>query len=449
MDPMRPKNQLLMRTLALLAAGFLVTAPALAGGHGGGHGSRGGGGGAQSSARSGGGGGGHSFGRSGGGHSFSSGNHSSYRSSGGSFRSSPAARSSPGVSSRGSVSSGRNFSSSSRSSFGNRGNFRSGGNNAMGNTWRAPGGMTGNIARTPPSSSRGDSGATFRSHPRPGFTTTRPDFGTDFNSRDGLRYRPGQSTGRPDFSNGRSNHFTGSPRGDGQRSSRTGSPRGDGQTSFRTRPDDRRSNDGRRFDHGPGFNGRFVDSDRFNGGRFHDRPGFNHGPGFNHRPGFNRGFSGHRHWHGGYWNGRFWPRVYYRPGFVAFWPVLPAAYVTYWYSGIPYYYYDDVYYTWSPARYGYVATDPPPAEESGTAEDDSAPASEPAESGAASVYVYPRNGQSEEQTSQDRFECHQWAVSQTGFDPTTATGEASTTDGVAEYRRALIACLDARGYSAN
>lgn len=38
----------------------------------------------------------------------------------------------------------------------------------------------------------------------------------------------------------------------------------------------------------------------------------------------------------------------------------------------------------------------------------------------AQVFAYPNRGQSEEQQSRDRFECHQWSVSQTGFDPTTA-----------------------------
>ena len=36
------------------------------------------------------------------------------------------------------------------------------------------------------------------------------------------------------------------------------------------------------------------------------------------------------------------------------------------------------------------------------------------------IFAYPGAGQSEEQQSRDRFECHQWSVSQTGFDPTTA-----------------------------
>jgi hypothetical protein len=36
------------------------------------------------------------------------------------------------------------------------------------------------------------------------------------------------------------------------------------------------------------------------------------------------------------------------------------------------------------------------------------------------IFAYPGQGQSEEQQSRDRFECHQWSVSQTGFDPSTA-----------------------------
>lgn len=39
---------------------------------------------------------------------------------------------------------------------------------------------------------------------------------------------------------------------------------------------------------------------------------------------------------------------------------------------------------------------------------------------AQQVYAYPKAGQSEQQQSQDRFECHQWSVSQSGFDPSTA-----------------------------
>ena len=33
------------------------------------------------------------------------------------------------------------------------------------------------------------------------------------------------------------------------------------------------------------------------------------------------------------------------------------------------------------------------------------------------IFVYPTNGQSAEQTDRDRYECHLWAVQQTGVDP--------------------------------
>ena len=40
--------------------------------------------------------------------------------------------------------------------------------------------------------------------------------------------------------------------------------------------------------------------------------------------------------------------------------------------------------------------------------------------GQSQVFAYPVGGQSEEQVSRDKFECHQWSVEQTGFNPTTA-----------------------------
>ena len=38
----------------------------------------------------------------------------------------------------------------------------------------------------------------------------------------------------------------------------------------------------------------------------------------------------------------------------------------------------------------------------------------------AQQYVYPAKGQSADQQKKDEYECHQWAVNQTGFDPTKA-----------------------------
>jgi hypothetical protein len=46
--------------------------------------------------------------------------------------------------------------------------------------------------------------------------------------------------------------------------------------------------------------------------------------------------------------------------------------------------------------------------------------------------IYPQNGQNPDQQSRDRYECHTWAVQQSGFDPASpqaagSTGSRSTT----------------------
>ena len=64
----------------------------------------------------------------------------------------------------------------------------------------------------------------------------------------------------------------------------------------------------------------------------------------------------------------------------------------------------------------------------------------------ADLTVYPKNGQSEAQLGKDRFECHRWAVAQTGFDPTQFGGGAAPGNR-GEYNRAQGACLEGRGYS--
>ncbi len=65
-------------------------------------------------------------------------------------------------------------------------------------------------------------------------------------------------------------------------------------------------------------------------------------------------------------------------------------------------------------------------------------------------FLYPKNGQTAEQQSVDRYECHSWSKSQTGFDPTQSDGGvplAQNTEKREHYRRAMTACLEARGYS--
>ncbi len=60
------------------------------------------------------------------------------------------------------------------------------------------------------------------------------------------------------------------------------------------------------------------------------------------------------------------------------------------------------------------------------------------------IFVYPSDGQTDEQTDKDRYECHRWAVEQTGFDPSLPD---QNLDDRANYIRALTACLEGRGYT--
>jgi hypothetical protein len=128
------------------------------------------------------------------------------------------------------------------------------------------------------------------------------------------------------------------------------------------------------------------------------------------------------------------------PGFSRHFPL---AYANYWYGGAPYYYANDVYYTWNPDYEGSSATDPPPVTNFACASASAvvlsvAGAGGPPDAGAAGqIFIYPKHGQSEEQQSTDRRECRQWVASQ--------TGAANSTD----YLRAMMACIEGRGYSAN
>src|SRR5690348_12976883 len=43
----------------------------------------------------------------------------------------------------------------------------------------------------------------------------------------------------------------------------------------------------------------------------------------------------------------------------------------------------------------------------------------------AEVFIYPKQGQSQEMFQRDQFECHTWAKQQTGFDPSQPQVAAS------------------------
>jgi hypothetical protein len=132
-----------------------------------------------------------------------------------------------------------------------------------------------------------------------------------------------------------------------------------------------------------------------------------------------------------------------RPAIGLYVPFLPPFYTTVWWGGAPYYYADDIYYSWRPDRREYVVVDPP-----GGGQDASTTA--PSGSGSSDLFIYPKNGQSEDQQGKDKYECHSWASNQSGFDPTQpsgAVGENQASGKRDDYQRAMQACLEARGYS--
>lgn len=140
------------------------------------------------------------------------------------------------------------------------------------------------------------------------------------------------------------------------------------------------------------------------------------------------------HYHGGVWYGP-GPRGYVvvQPPFGIVIADLPVFATVVTLAGIGYFYADGVYYR-DHVGGGYEVVPPPP---------DTAAA--PLERS----FVYPRNGQSAQQQASDEYECHRWAVGQTGFDPTAAAtgGTSATPTQRTDYERARTACLDGRGYT--
>jgi len=169
--------------------------------------------------------------------------------------------------------------------------------------------------------------------------------------------------------------------------------------------------------------------------------------------------------HGGapyYYSGGVWYAPH-GPGFVVigppvgvFVPVLPPFYTTVWFAGVPYYYANDAYYAYSGDQ-GYEVVNPPgdpnsavqgPQGPSYPGAPPPSPNGPPPEG--EDLFVYPQSGQTPDQEANDKYECHKWASSQTGFDPTQAGGGVPPDQTVAkgdDYRRAMRACLEGRGYS--
>lgn len=202
----------------------------------------------------------------------------------------------------------------------------------------------------------------------------------------------------------------------------------------------------------PSYDGRgqVLDS-RYNHGRYYPPPGTaarSLPP--DYRPYYRGG-------HPYYFQGGVWyaPRA---GGFVVVTPppgivvsVLPPYYSMVWIGGIPYYYADNVYYSWQPDQNGYVVVGAPDDADSSAAPpaSDAAPPDPMAQS---DLIIYPKNGQSKDQQAADEYECHSWARSQSGFDPTEPNGGLTPDDadrGHSNYDRAMAACLQGREYQVN
>ncbi|MBV8909866.1 MAG: hypothetical protein JOZ89_03800 [Gammaproteobacteria bacterium] len=152
--------------------------------------------------------------------------------------------------------------------------------------------------------------------------------------------------------------------------------------------------------------------------------------------------GGRYYYSGGVWYAARGPEfIVVGPPIGVFVPVLPPFYTTVWVGGMPYYYANDAYYVWRGDQSGYEVVDPPGGDQ-GTTTTQPPPSDD--------FYIYPQSGQTDEQQSNDKFECHKWASSQSGFDPTQSLGGVSPDQVAASranYQRAMRACLEGRGYS--
>ena len=115
---------------------------------------------------------------------------------------------------------------------------------------------------------------------------------------------------------------------------------------------------------------------------------------------------------------------------------LPIGFITFGIGNFVYYFVNDTYYFWDDVREAYVVVEKPDG-----ADEAIAAATE------ERLYVYPNLGQSQEQQSRDRYECHRWAVQESGVDPSLWDEYEITYEDRSNYRRAISACLEGRGYT--
>lgn len=143
-----------------------------------------------------------------------------------------------------------------------------------------------------------------------------------------------------------------------------------------------------------------------------------------------------------YFNDGYWYRPYgsryvvVTPPYGARVRYLPSYAEQVWIGSIGYFLAAGTYYMWQAGSQDYEVVAPPQQQAVAVAQSP------------YDVLAYPLYGQGQDQQARDRYECHGWAVQQSGFDPASANyaPPAYVAD---NYRRALGACLSGRGYSVN
>lgn len=116
--------------------------------------------------------------------------------------------------------------------------------------------------------------------------------------------------------------------------------------------------------------------------------------------------------------------------------VLPAGFIAFNIGMFTYYYVNDVYYRWDDDFVRYVVVKKP---------DGSDVAIDEATEGR--LFSYPNKGQTQEQQTKDRYECHSWAVSESQVDPTLDEDAELSQQDKDNYKRAISACLQGRDYT--
>jgi hypothetical protein len=61
--------------------------------------------------------------------------------------------------------------------------------------------------------------------------------------------------------------------------------------------------------------------------------------------------------------------------------------------------------------------------------------------------AYARNGQSQDRQARDHYDCYQFGVSQSGYDPMRAGYGVASSGNQLEFERAQVACFEGRGYT--